>query len=58
MEGLKYVAPVAKSLGLEFNDVAAAAALLANSCIKASQMGTAIRSGLSRLAGPTAGTDL
>lgn len=56
-EGLKYVAPVAKSLGLEFNDVAAAAGLLANSGIKASQMGTALRTGLGRLASATAGSD-
>ena len=56
-EGLKYVGPIAKSLGLSFEDVAAAAGLLANSGIKASQMGTALRSGLNRLAGAANGSN-
>ena len=56
-EGLKYVGPVAKSLGMSLEDTAAAAGLLANSGIKASQMGTTLRSGLGRLAAAAAGTD-
>lgn len=56
-EGLKYVGPIANSLGLSFEDVAAAAALLANQGIKASQMGTALRGGLTRLAAAADGSN-
>lgn len=56
-EGLKYVGPIANSLGMSFADVSAAAGLLANSGIKASQMGTALRGGLTRLASAAAGTN-
>ena len=56
-EGLKYVGPIANSLGLSFEDVAAAAGLLANNGIKASTMGTALRSGLTRLAGAANGSN-
>jgi len=56
-DGLKYAAPVAKSLGFNLEETAAAAGLLANSGIKASQMGTALRTGLTRLAGAANGTN-
>ena len=56
-EGLKYVGPIAKNLGLTFEDTAAVAAVLANNGIKASQMGTALRQGLSRLGTAAAGTE-
>ena len=49
-EAFKYTAPVAKSLGLSLEDTAAATILLANAGIKGSQAGTALRSGLGRLA--------
>ena len=56
-EGLKYVGPIAKNLGLSLEDTAAVAGLLANNGIKASQMGTALRQGLSRLGAAAAGTE-
>ena len=56
-DGLKYVGPIANELGFEFSDVAATAGLLANSGIKASQMGTALRGGLTRLASAAAGAN-
>ena len=56
-EGLKYVGPIANELGFEFSDVAATAGLLANAGIKASQMGTALRGGLTRLASAAAGAE-
>ena len=56
-EGLKYVGPIAKNLGLTFEDTAAVAAVLANNGIKASQMGTALRQGLQRLGTAAAGTE-
>ena len=56
-EGLKYVGPVAKNLGLTLADTAAVAGLLANNGIKASQMGTALRMGLSRLGAAAGGTE-
>jgi TP901 family phage tail tape measure protein len=49
-EAFKYVAPVAKSLGITLEDTAAATILLANAGIKGSQAGTALRTGLGRLA--------
>ena len=52
-ETMKYVAPVAGSLGVEFKDLALAAGLMGNAGVKASQAGTSIRSGLSRLIKPT-----
>lgn len=56
-EGLKYVGPIAKSLGISLEDTAALAGLLANNGIKASQMGTTLRGGLGRLAAAAAGTN-
>ena len=52
-ETMKYVAPVAGSLGVGFEDLALAAGLMGNAGVKASQAGTSIRSGLSRLIKPT-----
>ena len=52
-ETMKYVAPVAGSLGVEFEDLALAAGLMGNAGVKSSQAGTSIRSGLSRLIKPT-----
>ena len=52
-ETMKYVAPVAGSLGVEFEDLALAAGLMGNAGVKASQVGTSIRGGLSRLIKPT-----
>ncbi len=49
----KYVAPVAGALGYSVEDAAVAIGLMANSGIKGSQAGTALRSMLSRLAKPT-----
>lgn len=49
-ETFKYVAPVAGSLGYSAEDCAVAIGLMANSGIKASQSGTALRSMFSRLA--------
>ena len=52
-ETFKYVAPVAASLGYSAEDCAVAIGLMANSGIKASQSGTALRSMFSRLAKPS-----
>lgn len=52
-ETFKYVAPVAGALGYSVEDAAVAIGLMANSGIKGSQAGTALRSTLSRLAKPT-----
>ena len=52
-ETFKYVAPVAGALGYNVEDVAVAIGLMANSGIKGSQAGTALRSVFTRLAKPT-----
>lgn len=52
-ETFKYVAPVAGALGFKAEDCATAIGLMANSGIKASQAGTALRSIFSRMAKPT-----
>ena len=52
-ESFKYAAPVAGALGYNVEDVATALGLMANSGIKSSQAGTALRGALSRLAKPT-----
>lgn len=52
-ETFKYVAPVAGSLGYSAEDTATAIGLMANSGIKASQAGTALRSIMTRMAKPT-----
>ncbi|MBR1589515.1 MAG: phage tail tape measure protein [Acidaminococcaceae bacterium] len=51
-ETMKYGAPVAHAFGVSMEETAALAGLMANSGIKASQAGTALRSGFLRLAGP------
>lgn len=52
-ETFKYVAPVAGALGYSAEDCAVAIGLMANSGIKASHAGTALRSLFTRLAKPT-----
>lgn len=52
-ETFKYVAPVAGALGYSVEDAAVAIGLMANSGIKSSQAGTALRQTLTRLAKPT-----
>ncbi|MGG3561648.1 phage tail tape measure protein [Neobacillus rhizosphaerae] len=49
----KYVAPVAKTLGISLEETAGAIGLLANAGIDGSSAGTALRMGLLRLASPT-----
>ena len=52
-ESFKYVAPVAGSLGYSAEDTSIALGLMANSGIKASQAGTALRAALTRMVKPT-----
>lgn len=52
-ETFKYAAPVAGALGYSMEDVSVAIGLMANSGIKASAAGTALRGWLSKLAAPT-----
>lgn len=54
-ETFKYAASVAGSLGYSMEDVALATGLMANSGIKASQAGTALRSIMQRIATDTGG---
>ena len=56
-EALKYGAPVARTFGLTVNDTAATLALLADNGIKASDAGTFLRTGLSRLQIAASGAD-
>ena len=56
-ETLKYVAPVAGSLGVDFKDLALAAGLMGNAAVKSSQAGTALRSGLLKLVAPVGATE-
>jgi TP901 family phage tail tape measure protein len=49
----KYIAPVAKTLGISLEETAGAVGLLANAGIDGSSAGTALRMGLLRLASPT-----
>lgn len=51
-ETMKYAAPVAHAFGASMEETAALAGIMANSGIKASQAGTALRAGFLRLAGP------
>ncbi|MGA1562762.1 MAG: phage tail tape measure protein, partial [Gammaproteobacteria bacterium] len=48
-ESLKYAAPIARSLGVPLEDLAATMGLLANNGIRGSDAGTALRTGLTRL---------
>ena len=52
-ESFKYCAPVAGALGYSMEDTSKAIGLMANSGIKASNAGTALRSWMSRMAAPT-----
>ena len=52
-ETFKYVAPLAGAMGFSIEDTALAIGLMANSGIKASQAGTALRGLLTRLIKPT-----
>ncbi|WP_303189497.1 phage tail tape measure protein [Fusobacterium ulcerans] len=52
-EAMKYVAPVAKNAGLEFADLNAYIGVAANSGIKASQAGTALRTMFLRIQAPS-----
>lgn len=53
-EAMKYVAPVAHSMGLSIEEVAASVGILSDAGIKGSQAGTTLRGALARLAKPTA----
>lgn len=52
-EAMKYIAPVAHSMGLGLEEVTAAIGEMANAGIKGSQAGTTLRSALTRLASPS-----
>lgn len=52
-ESFKYVAPVAGALGYSAEDTAVALGLMANSGIKGSQAGTALRTALTNMVKPT-----
>lgn len=52
-ETLKYVGPIAGTLGIEMGDLSVAIGLMGNAGIKGSQAGTALRSGLTNLVKPT-----
>lgn len=52
-ESFQYVAPVAGALGYSVQDVSTALGLMANSGVKASIAGTALRSWMSRMSAPT-----
>ena len=53
-ETFKYVAPIASKAGASIEDMAAAAAVLGNSGIKASQAGTSLNKIIGRMAAPPA----
>jgi TP901 family phage tail tape measure protein len=55
-EAMKYVAPVAKSLGLSVEETAAAIAKMSDAGIQGSNAGTALRAALLSLANPTGQT--
>lgn len=52
-ESFKYVAPVAGALGYSVEDVSTALGLMANSGVKASTAGTALRTWMSNMSAPT-----
>ncbi|MCM0648629.1 phage tail tape measure protein [Clostridium swellfunianum] len=52
-DAMKYVAPVARAMGLSLEEVTAAIGEMSNAGIKGSQAGTALRASLSRLANPS-----
>ncbi|MFF7901166.1 phage tail tape measure protein [Streptomyces sp. NPDC007920] len=51
-ESFKYVGPVAKSAGLQFEETSAAIGMLGNAGIQGSQAGTTLRMAIARLAKP------
>lgn len=52
-ESIKYIGPVAKTMGFEIEDVVTAITALSTAGIKGSQAGTALRTMFARLADPT-----
>lgn len=52
-EAMKYAGPVASAAGIEFEDAAAALALMGNAGIQASMAGTSLRGAVTRLLNPT-----
>ena len=52
-EAMKYVAPVAKTVGINIEETAAAIGIMSDAGIKGSQAGTTLRSGLTRIIKPT-----
>lgn len=52
-EAMKYVAPVAHSMGLSLEETAASIGIMTDAGIKGSQAGTTLREALSRIAKPT-----
>lgn len=52
-EAMKYVAPLAHTMGLSLEEVAASIGIMSDSGVKGSQAGTTLRGALSRLAKPT-----
>ena len=52
-EAMKYIAPVANSMGISIEETAAAIGIMSDAGIKGSQAGTSLRGALSRLAKPT-----
>ena len=52
-ETLKYVGPVAGSLGIEMDDLSVAIGLMGNAGLKGSNAGTSLRAGLANLVKPT-----
>jgi len=49
----KYIAPIAKGVGISFEEVSASAAILGNSFIRAEQAGTSLRGIVARLVDPS-----
>ncbi|WP_139008855.1 phage tail tape measure protein [Lactococcus lactis] len=52
-EAMKYIAPVASSMGLSLEETAATIGIMSDAGIKGSQAGTTLRGALSRIAKPT-----
>jgi TP901 family phage tail tape measure protein len=52
-ESMKYVGPVAKAAGMEFEETAAAVALLGDAGIQGSMAGTSLRGAMTRLLNPS-----
>lgn len=52
-EAMKYVAPIAHSMGISLEETSAAIGLMSNAGIQGSQSGTTLRSALTRLANPS-----